>query len=165
MSYCAIATLSFLGYLPDPTSQNPKLASPGTQEFERLVRWLVGMQTTEIYDKDDSEEEGDQLSARGRPTDAAHETSTSASENPTPSLLPEISALGTEDLQWAGFNGRCNKLADTCYCFWVTGTLEVTILVKVLFWLFTLIASRFYVEYILLKRKPTVDISSKKPST
>ncbi|KAK5104811.1 geranylgeranyl transferase type-1 subunit beta, partial [Cryomyces antarcticus] len=26
---------------------------------------------------------------------------------------------------WAGFNGRCNKLADTCYAFWVGASLDV----------------------------------------
>ena len=31
----------------------------------------------------------------------------------------------SEDIQWAGFNGRCNKVADTCYSFWVGGTLAV----------------------------------------
>ena len=32
----------------------------------------------------------------------------------------------SHDLQWAGFNGRCNKVADTCYAFWVGGTLGVS---------------------------------------
>lgn len=29
--------------------------------------------------------------------------------------------------QWAGFNGRPNKLADTCYVFWVGSSLQVRI--------------------------------------
>ena len=29
------------------------------------------------------------------------------------------------DRQWVGVNGRCNKVADTCYTFWVGGTLGV----------------------------------------
>jgi geranylgeranyl transferase type-1 subunit beta len=29
------------------------------------------------------------------------------------------------DSQWVGFNGRCNKNVDTCYCFWVGASLEV----------------------------------------
>jgi geranylgeranyl transferase type-1 subunit beta len=28
-------------------------------------------------------------------------------------------------LEWTGFNGRCNKIADTCYAFWVHGSLSV----------------------------------------
>lgn len=39
--------------------------------------------------------------------------------------LPAVAPANEESLQWAGFNGRCNKYADTCYSFWNTGTLEV----------------------------------------
>lgn len=31
-----------------------------------------------------------------------------------------------QELQWAGFNGRCNKIADTCYSWWVGGSLAVS---------------------------------------
>lgn len=31
-----------------------------------------------------------------------------------------------QELQWAGFNGRCNKVADTCYSWWVGGSLAVS---------------------------------------
>lgn len=31
----------------------------------------------------------------------------------------------SDQLQYVGFNGRCNKIADTCYCWWVGGTLSV----------------------------------------
>ncbi|MCJ1405034.1 hypothetical protein MMC11_008260 [Xylographa trunciseda] len=47
-------------------------------------------------------------------------------ENPPPmashSASPEID-LG--DLLWVGFNGRCNKIADTCYSWWAGGTLAM----------------------------------------
>lgn len=132
LSYCAIATLSFLEYLPDTTFQNPKVAYPDTPEFERLVRWLVGMQTTEIYEEDEDQEGGEHLSGPDKHTNDSIESFKAAPKNPTPPLLPDLSALGAEDLQWAGFSGRCNKLADTCYCFWVTGTLDVTIPVNVM---------------------------------
>lgn len=29
------------------------------------------------------------------------------------------------DLAWTGYNGRCNKIADTCYAFWVGASLNV----------------------------------------
>ncbi|KAK2768860.1 hypothetical protein FQN54_000720 [Arachnomyces sp. PD_36] len=122
LSYCAVATLSFLGYTPDAAAQKPKVVSSTTREFERLVRWLVGMQTTEIYDDDDEE---DQPSAPDKPTSDAPASFKDASQNRTPSLIPDILPPRTEELQWAGFSGRCNKLADTCYCFWVTGTLDI----------------------------------------
>lgn len=37
----------------------------------------------------------------------------------------EVSA---EEMRWVGVNGRCNKVADTCYTFWVGGSLAVSTL-------------------------------------
>lgn len=36
------------------------------------------------------------------------------------------SKAGELDLGHIGFNGRWNKKADTCYCWWVGGTLAVS---------------------------------------
>ena len=30
------------------------------------------------------------------------------------------------EMQWVGVNGRCNKVADTCYSYWVGGSLGVS---------------------------------------
>lgn len=40
-----------------------------------------------------------------------------------------MSMLGTtsDELSWAGFNGRCNKKSDTCYSFWAGASLAVSI--------------------------------------
>lgn len=37
--------------------------------------------------------------------------------NDAPSPTPED--------EFVGFNGRCNKMVDTCYAFWVGGSLDV----------------------------------------
>jgi geranylgeranyl transferase type-1 subunit beta len=44
-------------------------------------------------------------------------------------IEPTLGSLSFEDVskQCVGFNGRCNKLADTCYCWWVSGSLSVSI--------------------------------------
>ncbi|KAL0938291.1 prenyltransferase and squalene oxidase [Colletotrichum truncatum] len=41
--------------------------------------------------------------------------------------LPEtLDQLSLDDnSRLVGFNGRCNKVADTCYCWWVGGTLQM----------------------------------------
>lgn len=39
---------------------------------------------------------------------------------------PETSRTEPIDLNWIGLNGRTNKVADTCYSFWVGGTLGVS---------------------------------------
>lgn len=52
------------------------------------------------------------LSDRNEPSDvAAH---------------PDISLFDPVHSQWVGCNGRPNKLADTCYIFWVCGSLSVS---------------------------------------
>ncbi|KAL2215634.1 putative geranylgeranyl transferase beta subunit [Thermoascus aurantiacus ATCC 26904] len=124
LSYCAIGALSFLGRVPNSLKE-VKLMSPGTEEFESLVKWLVSRQTTEL-EEEEEEEEGEEEDA-GK----ADETQEISKGLEGLSLDDKIAALPytptpTEDLlRWAGFNGRCNKLADTCYCFWVTGTLAM----------------------------------------
>ena len=40
---------------------------------------------------------------------------------------PLVPGLSLEEAQFVGFNGRCNKLADTCYSFWVTASLDVSL--------------------------------------
>lgn len=42
-------------------------------------------------------------------------------------VLPEsLGQMSLDDnMRFVGFNGRCNKIADTCYCWWVGGTLQV----------------------------------------
>ena len=39
---------------------------------------------------------------------------------------PPSVEISEYDRQWVGVNGRCNKVADTCYTFWVGGTLGVS---------------------------------------
>lgn len=45
--------------------------------------------------------------------------------------LPEaLCGLSLDETSCVGFNGRCNKVADTCYCWWVGGTLSVSLPVQ-----------------------------------
>lgn len=95
--------------------------------MDRLLHWLVNRQTS-VLQEDEEYEVSDGETA-----------GTATSEMPDPSnveaiVVPpsEISRAGTpsldvvlEELLWAGFNGRCNKTADTCYSFWNGGTLAV----------------------------------------
>lgn len=55
---------------------------------------------------------------------AASDPSHASPSQPQPTPAP-LTILPSS-LLWAGFNGRCNKVADTCYSFWVGGTLSVT---------------------------------------
>jgi geranylgeranyl transferase type-1 subunit beta len=103
-TYCAIGALSFLNRLQSPTD-----AIPGLTSIPSTIKWLVSRQVG--Y----SEEE------LGSPP-------------PTPTKLvgvyeneEQAPGISVDDSQFVGFNGRCNKMVDTCYAFWVTGSLEVRV--------------------------------------
>lgn len=68
----------------------------------------------------------------GDETDSAatcHDAHSFLAMNATPSLNGKDSyddrPTSHFELQWVGFNGRCNKIADTCYSWWVGASLAV----------------------------------------
>ncbi|WEW60317.1 geranylgeranyl transferase type-1 subunit beta [Emydomyces testavorans] len=134
LTYCALGTLSFLQR--DSTqnageiSPDVKIAAytPGSREFESLVGWLAFRQTNVLYEEDNEHGEGDGA-------DCIEESATQPQAQTSYSIEERISSLPVTPMasQWpleqqicAGFNGRTNKIADTCYCFWVTGSLAVS---------------------------------------
>ena len=134
-TYCGTGALSFL-------SQNPREVSgtienlqtqKGGFDWRKVSRWLFQRQTLELQenqiDVDDDEEEGVPDATGG--TDAK-ETTSGAQKVFLPEELDSGDVQGMipceEDLQHAAFNGRCNKIGDTCYAFWVGGTIDVSVL-------------------------------------
>lgn len=109
------------------------LITSGSEQFESLIRWLVARQTVELGDEDEEDEE-EGPSNTENPADsnvqdlsgAVHSLSLDKSIDMLPSILAPIEG----SLQWAGFNGRSNKYADTCYSFWNSATLEVSVTAK-----------------------------------
>ena len=90
------------------------LLSAGSDKFEALITWLASRQTAQLEEPDepDSEDEQPQVSETGPLADRIHG-------------LPNVEAPEAETITCAGFNGRCNKYADTCYSFWNGATLVV----------------------------------------
>lgn len=108
LTYCAIGALEFLDRLSTAPGKISPLLSPETKEFEALVRWLVERQTSDVETPDDDHNAND------------------INDIKTVEDLPPIEPPTEESLHWAGFNGRSNKIADTCYSFWNTATLAVS---------------------------------------
>lgn len=81
----------------------------GIPDRERLLRFLAGRQFTYLEheeEEEDLDEDGDQ-------------------EN---YIQAKMGSLNLEQgSQHVGFNGRWNKKADTCYTWWVAGTLAVSL--------------------------------------
>jgi prenyltransferase beta subunit len=97
------------------------LLSPGSREFEHLLTWLVSRQTSDLGEEE-SDEEDDGPPDR---SDGLQHGTSNLSLDEKIALLPNLRPPTEESLHWAGFNGRCNKYADTCYSLWNAGTLVV----------------------------------------
>jgi len=122
---CAIAALSFLGRLPLKDSQKPDGKSRGVTNVHATLRWLASRQTATLDMDDGLDTYND-------------ETDTSATCHDAHSFLDLDSVISKQgetnmkgvahahfELQWVGMNGRCNKVADTCYAYWVSAPLKM----------------------------------------
>ena len=114
-AYCAIAALSFLNRLPrqSPTI-NKEQARYGLTNIPATIRWLVSRQV--VYDEENDEEEEEPEDPTQKQREALAGIYNDASLGPI---------ISHQDDEFVGFNGRCNKMVDTCYAFWVVASLDV----------------------------------------
>ncbi|KAJ5582785.1 Terpenoid cyclases/protein prenyltransferase alpha-alpha toroid [Penicillium sp. DV-2018c] len=111
-TYCAISSLDFLRRTSNDTKPVP-LLSAGSRQFEALVAWLASRQTAELEEPDEEEDDKETgLSEIGSIADRIRG-------------LPSVPSPEANTITCAGFNGRCNKYADTCYSFWNGATLTM----------------------------------------
>ncbi|KAH6675259.1 type-1 proteins geranylgeranyltransferase subunit beta [Plectosphaerella plurivora] len=108
-AYCAAAALYLLDRPPNSLElHDSETVSRGILSREALISFLVHRQFSlleregEEGDDEDEDEDG-----------------------PSLSLPQSLEELSLNDTSCVGFNGRCNKVADTCYCWWVGGTLSI----------------------------------------
>lgn len=87
---------------------------------EQLVPNLAWRQIAwEDIDSDDEDNDEDQVDAQAEQQKTTADGADGSGENTPRETDKRI------DMRWVGFDGRCNKPADTCYTFWVGGTLSV----------------------------------------
>ena len=71
-----------------------------------MIRFLVSRQFAFVEQEDDDDADEDPETANF--------------------AQPSLAALSLEDsITHIGFNGRCNKAADTCYCWYASGALSI----------------------------------------
>jgi hypothetical protein len=101
-AYCAVAALSLLSRpnSEDSSSKPTDVILDGIPDIPALVKFLTYRQFAYVDPPEDEDEDEDNF----------HDVS--------------IAEMEMEDL-CVGYNGRCNKVADTCYCWWVGGALDV----------------------------------------
>ncbi|MCJ1373480.1 hypothetical protein MMC20_004708 [Loxospora ochrophaea] len=144
--YCGIGTLFLLGRLPlddGEASQSHRESAADRGFLNDIVHWLVYRQTSTIEEEDDEDDDNFSL----HDTEDANQSASSSHSNgaylgdgvqilgpPVGTPEPQLHALppsasplesSPSDLNWAGFSGRCNKVADTCYSFWIGAALAM----------------------------------------
>ncbi|KAJ5385280.1 Terpenoid cyclases/protein prenyltransferase alpha-alpha toroid [Penicillium concentricum] len=108
-TYCAVGSLDFLRRTSNDLK--PPLLSAGSDQFEALITWLASRQTTQLEEPHEDEDD-EQL-----------EVAETGSLDDRVRGLPNVQPIEADTISCAGFNGRCNKYADTCYSFWNGATL------------------------------------------
>ncbi|KAK1985250.1 prenyltransferase and squalene oxidase [Colletotrichum cereale] len=105
-AWCAVSALVLLDRPPEQgaTPHVSETLKEGVPDVSLLIRFLIYRQF-EYLEKDDDSDDPDTANF----------------------ALPEsLAGLSLDpNLRFVGFNGRCNKVADTCYCWWVGGTLQM----------------------------------------
>ena len=122
---CAIAALSFVDRLPLPPGQAPDGVRRGVTNLSNTLHWLASRQTATLEDDDSIDTYDDETDTSNTCHDA--HSFVKVSKHPTVSME---STMGQQpkvhfDLAWVGMNGRCNKIADTCYAYWVSCPLQI----------------------------------------
>ena len=139
-TYCGIGALSLLGKLPIPsrgffTPQRELQDKCGINDevLQDIVRYLVYRQV-----RSENEEDSTDLPLKRANSQKAQHMHPPILCEKAPSLaflttdaIPPISTAAEAraspgESACAGFNGRCNKVADTCYSWWVGGSLGVS---------------------------------------
>ncbi|KAJ5611564.1 Terpenoid cyclases/protein prenyltransferase alpha-alpha toroid [Penicillium herquei] len=122
-TYCAVGSLEFLRR-GGAGIHSVQMLTPGSRKFETLVAWLASRQTGELGEEEEEEDDEDEADEEGQvDTELTSDNATNSLEERIVAL-PALTALaGDESIPCAGFNGRYNKFADTCYSFWNGATL------------------------------------------
>ena len=129
-TYSGVGALKLLGKLPrhGTHSKDEGKESLDAAFVDKVTKWLVSRQTLMLHEDDELAMADDEPPAS--PPQVFPPTFHVQGAIPVSiadTLLPRSPCeSSSHDLRWAGFNGRCNKVADTCYAFWVGGTLGVS---------------------------------------
>lgn len=85
----------------------------------------IGEEESEDEDEDEDEDKDKDKDKTKSSDDQEADTETGVEERVH--ALPGLTEIAGDTIACAGFNGRYNKVADTCYSFWNGATLLVSI--------------------------------------
>jgi geranylgeranyl transferase type-1 subunit beta len=125
-TYNSIAALSFLKRLPESISEHnapqssprkPNTGERGLENLQGTIWWLLSREVAYPVKEEVK-----------YPTEERFSHTTvipPQSQEASIADMPSLTTLSLQETQYVGFNGRINKLVDTCYCFWVSASLAV----------------------------------------
>ncbi|CZT18320.1 related to protein geranylgeranyltransferase Type I, beta subunit [Ramularia collo-cygni] len=120
-TFCALGCLDFIHRIKDKHMQ-VEHRPQGPADVPSMLAWLVARQT----DLDDPDMDVGSDTETAEPT--THPAEAESSEPVPLHQSPEKSTMnlsfGLDPLD-AGMNGRTNKVADTCYAWWVCGSFHM----------------------------------------
>lgn len=120
---CAISALYLLDRLPLPSGISDGRVR-GITDLPRTLHWLASRQTMTLDEDDAFDTHADETDSPA----TCHDAHSFVKLRSYPSVKGQISfdqhSDPDSDLQWVGLNGRCNKIADTCYAYWVGAPLK-----------------------------------------
>jgi geranylgeranyl transferase type-1 subunit beta len=132
-TFCAIAALYFAGRLPPDIYPSHSESGPtgptAPSDLDYTIQWLISRQTLTLEEDDEEETQGDETDNK----DTCHDSHSIMVMHEFESERGEKtyeSRLEPPDIRWVGYNGRPNKIADTCYTWWVAGALDVSFCLK-----------------------------------
>jgi len=129
-THCAISALYFLNRLPIHSESSPTSASAGDGAIRGItnlpltLHWLASRQTAILDEEDMYDSADNELETSRTQLDSSFVKLSSLPLRP-PETPQQHHWPSPIEARWAGMNGRCNKIADTCYAFWVSGALTV----------------------------------------
>lgn len=130
-TFCSLGCLNFTDRLridPSTTQASSKSVLRAPADVEALTRWLVHRQTDLI--NPDAQLDSEFIGAK------PHTKDVTAAPLPIPNSKdkepvhqsPDKTVASVADFlapSAAGMNGRTNKVADTCYCWWTAASLHI----------------------------------------
>jgi geranylgeranyl transferase type-1 subunit beta len=122
---CAINALYFVDRLPLKPSQAPDNCLRGVTNLPSTLRWLAARQTLTLEADDSVDTFADETDTSNTCHDA--HSFVKVGSFPTVSMKTTVESQPKAhfELNCVGMNGRCNKIADTCYAYWVTAPLQI----------------------------------------
>ncbi|KAF2176673.1 geranylgeranyl transferas-like protein type i beta subunit [Zopfia rhizophila CBS 207.26] len=124
---CAVSALSFIDRLPlhEKASPQPDDYLHGISNLPLTLHWLASRQTLTLDEEDTIDKFADETDSAA----TCHDSRSFVKLRSYPSKAGELSfkwqPTSHFELQWVGINGRANKIADTCYAYWVCVPLKV----------------------------------------